>query len=117
MYRAVARGVSNEIESLVRFLNFRFADGAFNHVDLADVRRLAGTNWLGCRLERPGDIRGVQDHDCFVSGLAQLAMDAAPRGNRTRRVPAEHVPPGLWFGNEHAMVAERETPWSLTPKQ
>jgi nucleotide sugar dehydrogenase len=117
MYRAVARGVSNELESLVRFLNFRYADGAFNHVDPDDVRRLAGTNLLGCRLERPGDIRGVQEYDGFVSGLAQLAVDAAPLGARRRRVPAEHVPPGLWFGNEHAIVAERETPWSLTPKQ
>ncbi len=117
MYRAVARGVSNELETLVRFLNSRYADGTFNHVDPAEVRRLAGTNWLGCRLERPGDIRGVQEYDGFISGLAQLAVDAAPLGARMRRVPAEHVPPGLWFGNEQAAVPLRDTPWSLTPKQ
>jgi len=117
MYRAVARGVANEIDALVRFLNARYADGAFNHVDATEVRRLAATSWCECRLERPGDIRNVQEHEGFISGLAQLAVDAAPQGTRMRQVPPEHVPPGLWFGNEQAMVPETETPWSLTPKQ
>ena len=117
MYRAMARGVANEIDALVRFLNARYADGAFNHVDATEVRRLASTSWCECRLERPGDIRNVQEHEGFVSGLAQLAVDAAPQGTRMRQVPPEHVPPGLWFGNEQAIVPETETPWSLTPKQ
>jgi len=117
MYRAVSRGVANEVDILVRFLNARYADGAFNQVDASEVRRLAATTWCECRLERPGDIRIVQEHDGFMSGLAQLAMDAAPQGTRLRQVPPEHVPPGLWFGNEQAMVPERETPWPLTPKQ
>lgn len=117
MYRAVARGVANEADELVRFLNGRFSDGTFNTVDASEVRRLAGTSWCECQLERPGDIRNVQEHEGFISGLAQLAVDAAPRGTRLRQVPPEHVPPGIWFGNDQAMVAERETPWPLTPKQ
>lgn len=117
MYRAVARGVANEIDTLVRFLDAAHADATFNHVDGSDVRLLAATSWCQCRLERPGDIRNVQEHDGFMSGLAQLAIDAAPQGARQRQVPPERVPPGLWFGNEQAAVAERETPWPLTPKQ
>jgi hypothetical protein len=117
MYRAVARGVANEVDTLVRFLNARYSDGAFNTIDATEVRRLAGTSWCECRLERPGDIRNVQEYEGFMSGLAQLAVDAAPQGTRLRQVPPEHVPPGIWFGNEQAMVAERETPWPLTPKQ
>lgn len=117
MYRAVARGVANEIDSLVRFLNSRYSDSAFNTVDASEVRRLAATSWCECRLERPGDIRHVPEHDGFMSGLAQLAIDAAPLGTKLRQVPPEHVPPGIWFGNEKAMVPERETPWPLTPKQ
>lgn len=117
MFRAVARGVSNEIETLVRFLNARYADGTFVSVDAAEVRRLAATSWCQCRLDRPGDIRNVHDHDGFISGLAQLALDASPHGTRLRLVPPEHVPPGIWFGNEQAAVSDRETPWSLTPKQ
>ena len=117
MYRAVARGVANEVDTLARFLNARYSDGTFNAIDATELRRLAATSWCECRLERPGDIRNVQEHEGFMSGLAQLAVDAAPQGTRLRRVPPEHVPPGIWFGNEQAMVAERETPWPLTPKQ
>jgi nucleotide sugar dehydrogenase len=117
MYRAVSRGVANEVETLVKFLNSRYADGSFNQLDASEVRRLAATSWLGCRLEPPGDIRNVQEHEGFMSGLAQLAVDAAPQGTRLRQVPPEHVPPGLWFGNEQAVVPERDTPWPLTPKQ
>ena len=117
MYRAVARGVANEVDTLVRFLNARYSDGTFNTIDATEIRRLAATSWCECRLERPGDIRNVQEHEGFMSGLAQLAVDAAPQGTKLRRVPPEHVPPGIWFGNEQAMVAERETPWPLTPKQ
>jgi UDP-N-acetyl-D-mannosaminuronic acid dehydrogenase len=117
MYRAVARGVANEVDALVRFLNARYSDGAFINVDASEVRRLAATSWCECRLERPGDIRHVPEYDGFMSGLTQLAIDAAPQGTRLRQVPPEHVPPGIWFGNEQAMVAERETPWPLTPKQ
>lgn len=117
MYRAMARGVSNEVESLVRFLNSRYADGGFNNLEASEVRRLAGTNWCECRLESSGDIRSVSEHEGFTSGLSQLALDAAPEGSRLRRVPAERVPPGLWFGHEFAIVPERDTPWPLTPKQ
>jgi nucleotide sugar dehydrogenase len=117
MYRAMARGVANELESLVRFLNTRYSDGAFNSMDLGLVRRLAGTSWSECRLEQPSDIRAVSEHEGCTSGLAQLALDAAPAAMRTRPVPAERVPPGLWFGHEFAIVPARETPWPLTPKQ
>jgi UDP-N-acetyl-D-mannosaminuronic acid dehydrogenase len=117
MYRAMARGVSNEVDSLVRFLNSRYADGAFNSLDAPEVRRLAGTSWCECRLESPGDFRSVPEHEGFTSGLAQLALDAAPQAARMRPVPPERVPPGLWFGHEFAVVQERETPWPLTPKQ
>jgi hypothetical protein len=117
MFRAVARGVSNELETLVRFLNARYADGTFVSVDAAEVRRLAATSWSQCQLDRPGDIRNVQDHEGFMSGLAQLAVDASPHGSRLRLVTPEHVPPGIWFGNDQAVVSDRETPWSLTPKQ
>jgi nucleotide sugar dehydrogenase len=117
MYRAVARGVANEVDGLVRFLNAHYADDAFNQVDTGEVRRLAATSWCECRMERPGDIRNVREHDGFMSGLAQLAIDSAPQGARLRKVPSERVPPGLWFGNDQATVADRETPWPLTPNQ
>jgi hypothetical protein len=117
MFRAVARGVANEVDTLSRFLHARYADGIFNSVDTPELRRLTATAWCECRLEQPGDIRSVPEHEGFSSGLAQLALDAAPQGTRLRQVRAERVPPGLWFGHEFAAVADRETPWPLTPKQ
>ena len=117
MYRAVVRGVANEVESLVGFLNARYAEDEFNSVDVNDVRRLASTCSTGCDVDRPGEVPAVEAHEGFVSGLAQLAVDAAAaRAQDPRRRPRESVPPGLWFGNEDAVVAS-DTPWPLTPNQ
>ena len=117
MYRAVVRGVANEVESLVGFLNARYAEDEFNSVDVNDVRRLASTCSTGCDVDRPGEVPAVEAHEGFVSGLAQLAVDAAAaRAQDPRRRPRESVPQGIWFGNEDAVVAS-DTPWPLTPNQ
>jgi hypothetical protein len=115
MYRAIARGVANELESVVACLNSRYADDAFNRVDLGEVLRLASTCETGCPIGDPGPVEPVESHEGYVSGLAQLAADASP--SRHPRVKPERVPAGLWFGNEDAVVPERDTPWPLTPLQ
>ena len=118
MYRAVVRGVANELEQLVTFLNDRYADDVFNRVDFNEVRRFAATCSTGCDIDVTGNVEPIEAHEGYVSGLAQLAADAAalrvrePRGGV--RTP---TPPGLWFGNEDAVVGEHDTPWPLTPKQ
>jgi nucleotide sugar dehydrogenase len=117
MYRAVSRGIANELESVVRFLNARFAEDAFHRVDFDDVRRLAATSFTGCRVEEPGPLDAIMPHEGFVSGLAQLAADAEVAGTPDpRRGPSAHAPAGLWFGNEEAVVST-DTPWPLTPRQ
>lgn len=115
MYRAIARGVANEVETVIAFLNGRYARDSFTRIDLEEVLRLAGRSETGCPLETPGPVEPVESHDGFVSGLAQLAADASP--SRHPRVRAERVPAGLWFGNEDAVVPDTETPWPLTPLQ
>lgn len=118
MYRAVVRGVANELEQLVQFLNDRYADDVFNRVDFNEVRRFAATCSTGCDIDLPGGVSPLESHEGFVSGLAQLAVDAAStRVPDPRRGPRTPTPPGLWFGNEDAVVSERDTPWPLTPKQ
>ena len=119
MYRAVVRGVANEVESLVEFLNRRYAaDDTFNRVDFNDVRRLAATCSTGCDIDRSGDVPSIETHEGFTSGLAQLAADADDRRlHDPQRGPRAAVPPGIWFGNDRAAVSEQETPWPLTPKQ
>jgi UDP-N-acetyl-D-mannosaminuronic acid dehydrogenase len=117
MYRAVARGVANEVESLVHFLNRRYADDDFNRVDFEDVRRLTSSCAGGRNIDVPGEVRAVEHHEGFISGLAQLALDGAEMRRRDpRRGPPEQVPPGIWFGNEDAVVSA-ETPWPLTPRE
>lgn len=118
MYRAVVRGVANEVESLVRFLNVRYAETLFQRVDFEEVRRLAATCSTGCDIDHAGRVEPVESHGGFVSGLAQLAVDAsATHATGSPRAPAEPVPPGIWFGNEDAVVTDQDTPWPLTPLQ
>ncbi len=117
MYRAVSRGVANETATLVRYYNDRFAPDDFSRVDLDDVLRLATTSAAGCPLERPGEVESLHSTNGFLSGLAQLAADAAPARQRSPRIQPEMVPPGIWFGNGDAVVPDLETPWPLTPQQ
>lgn len=117
MYRAVSRGVANEVVALAGFLNGRYASDMFNRVQPADVLRLASGGPAAAPIEEPGEIEAIEPYEGFVSGLAQLAVDSAPERQRLSRVKPEHVPPGLWFGNEDALVPDVETPWPLTPAQ
>ena len=112
-------GVAGELEvvALAGFLNGRYAKDMFNRVLPADVLRLASAGPAGAPIAEPGDIDPIEPYEGFVSGLAQLAVDAAPERQRLSRVKPEHVPPGLWFGNEDALVPDVETPWPLTPAQ
>ena len=118
MYRAVVRGVATELEQLVKFLNDRYADDVFNRVDFNEVRRFAATCSTGCDIDVTGDVAPIEAHEGYISGLAQLAADAAAtRTQDPRRGVRTATPPGLWFGNEEAAVGEHDTPWPLTPKQ
>jgi UDP-N-acetyl-D-mannosaminuronic acid dehydrogenase len=49
-FEAVERGVANEVQSLVTFLNGRYADSPFNQVQFADVQRIAATCPTGCAI-------------------------------------------------------------------
>lgn len=117
MYRAVSRGVANEAAGLVRFYNDRHADDSFNRASIDEVLSLVATAPAAIALESPGEIEEVVPYQGFVSGLAQLAVDASPARQRASRVVPAVVPPGIWFGNEDAIVAETDTPWPLTPLQ
>jgi UDP-N-acetyl-D-mannosaminuronic acid dehydrogenase len=49
-FRAVERGVANEVHELCDFLNGRYAPTAFEKVDFGEVRRIASTCTTGCDL-------------------------------------------------------------------
>jgi hypothetical protein len=75
-FRAVETGVANEVETLLRFLNRRFARDAFNEVRFSEVQRIAGTCVTGCAIANPGPVARVSSGSGFVSQLATLAVEA-----------------------------------------
>jgi len=72
-FRAVERGVANEVAALVRFLNGRYAGDAFNEVRFADVQRIAGTCVTGCVIVDPGPVEAPSSTSGFTSSLAAVA--------------------------------------------
>ena len=72
-FRAVERGVANEVLRLTEFLNARYADDDFNRIDFKAVQRIAGTCVTGCSIADPGRVRPVPVVDGFSSRLARTA--------------------------------------------
>ena len=58
-FRAVERGLANEVQEVVDFLNDRYASDKFNRVQFADVQKLAGTCVTGCAIVDPGPVAAI----------------------------------------------------------
>ena len=71
-FRAVERGVANELKTLVEFFNECYAADSFNRVDFTEVQYLAGTCVTGCAIADPGPVEAV-GYDGFVPDLVQCA--------------------------------------------
>lgn len=78
-FRAVERGVANEVEALVGFLNQHFITDDFNRVDFAEVRRLAATCGTGCAIVEAGGAPRPPAPGGFRSALASLGSDSAQK--------------------------------------
>ncbi len=76
-FRAVERGVANEVAGLVRFLNDRYARDAFNAVDFAEVQRIARTCVTGCAIVDPGEVSEVPSESGFRARLCDVARGVA----------------------------------------
>lgn len=72
-FRAVERGVANELQDLLRFLNDRYARSTFERVDFEQVQHLAGTCVTGCRIVAPGPVTPVAAWEGFTPRLVTLA--------------------------------------------
>jgi hypothetical protein len=75
-FRAVERGVANEVEALAQFLNAYYAADEYNKVRLDEVRRLAGTCPTGCAIA-PTGAADAPRYGRFVSRLAARAAAAS----------------------------------------
>jgi UDP-N-acetyl-D-mannosaminuronic acid dehydrogenase len=74
-FRAVERGVANELELLMRFLNRSYAGTPFEQASFPEIQRLAATCGTGCRIVDPGPVEPVPHTEGFVSRLVLRAMD------------------------------------------
>jgi UDP-N-acetyl-D-mannosaminuronic acid dehydrogenase len=77
-FRAIERGVANEVNELVNFLNQRYADTEFSRADFNEVRRLAGTCTTGCVIEAAGEVRDVASYHGFLPRLVHRAAGREP---------------------------------------
>ncbi len=73
-FRAVERGVANEVAGLVRFLNARYASDDFSRVRFEEVQRIARTCVTGCAIVDPGPVEEFASESGFRSELAALAV-------------------------------------------
>lgn len=73
-FALVERGVANELVALIDFLNGRYATDAFNAVDFAKVRELAGSCVTGCAIAEAGPVSKAPSHEGFSFRLAQAAV-------------------------------------------
>jgi hypothetical protein len=74
-FRAVERGIANELNDLVGYLNQRYAETDFGRADFDEVRRLAATCTTGCVIESAGAVREVLPYRGFLPRLVQRAAD------------------------------------------
>lgn len=72
-FRAVERGVANEVAEVCDFLNANYADGAYNEILFEDVQRLARTCATGCDIVDSGWVNLPALDAGFMSRLAQLS--------------------------------------------
>lgn len=93
-FQTVERGVANELQSLIAFLNDRYAPDVFNRVDLGRVRTLAASCVTGCMIAEPGPIDSVPTFGDFSLRLAQTAAKARMTGANARPSIIDHDPVG-----------------------
>jgi UDP-N-acetyl-D-mannosaminuronic acid dehydrogenase len=72
-FRAMERGVANELVELIDFLNEEYAPDEFNRSSLAEVRRLARTCTTGCDIAEAGEIGDLPEYNGFQPRLARVA--------------------------------------------
>lgn len=74
-FRAVERGVANEVAMLIDALNASYARDNFQRGSLDDVCRLAATCVTGCHIVEPGPIERLEPFDGFLPSLVERAIE------------------------------------------
>ena len=104
-FRAMERGLANELLATLRFLNERYAANDFNRATLEDVRRLAGTCVTGCAIAEPGPVYHIAAHDGWVPSLVRIAVRAGRRRRLSDRIGGVPELLGRWLREDSAETA------------
>jgi UDP-N-acetyl-D-mannosaminuronic acid dehydrogenase len=83
-FKAVERGVANELRSIIEFLNQEYAANDFERVDFQKVQLLARTCGTGCNIVEPGPPTALAPSGEFVSRLVSRALVSPHAGLITR---------------------------------
>ncbi len=73
---AVEKGIGNELNSLIEFLNDNYAKDEFNKAKFRRVRVLADTCSTGCSIANPDKIDRIEPYNGFSSRLVECAVNA-----------------------------------------
>jgi UDP-N-acetyl-D-mannosaminuronic acid dehydrogenase len=73
-FKAVERGVANELSSLIDFLNESYAETPFERIEFREVQRLAATCGTGCAIVDPGPVEAVAATNGLASRLVTRAL-------------------------------------------
>ncbi len=80
-FRAMEKGLANELMSLIDFYNANYAYDEFNKVKFTDVQRLAKTCSTGCEIANPDKINKLPVYKDFSSLLAKIAYESSQQNN------------------------------------
>jgi UDP-N-acetyl-D-mannosaminuronic acid dehydrogenase len=90
-FRAVERGLANELRTTIKFLNGHYSTSSFDSSSLAEVRRLAGTCVTGCVIADTGPVFVPAPLDGFMPSLVRIAARPHEAGGRTSRARARRA--------------------------
>jgi hypothetical protein len=72
-FRAMEKGVANEVLGLIKFFNEHYVKDDFNRIDFSTVQEIARTCVTGCAIVDSGPIELVPVYNGFSSRLTQCA--------------------------------------------
>lgn len=74
-FRAMEKGLANEVLAIAEFLNEHYTTEAFNKVRFEEIQRLAASCNTGCLIVDAGPIEDVPVYEGFSSRLAECARN------------------------------------------
>lgn len=75
-FRAMEKGLANELNDLIDFYNKNYAYDDFNKVDFERVQELARTCSTGCEIADPAPVEELPVYNDFTPALSRIAFES-----------------------------------------